>query len=599
MFQDFKDRSNPRDAIENLGRLRAALSNAKLAGIIIPREDEYQGEYVPACNERLKWATGFGGSAGLTIIMATEAALFVDGRYTLQARSQIDMTVFEVVHTAEQRPTHWLKQRSLKGAQIGIDPRLHSLGAYRSFDAAITAAGGTLHILNENPVDTLWTKRPLSPRGDITIQPENLAGRSIADKTEELLKSLAAAHADRLIISQPENIAWLLNIRGQDVPHTPFVLSYAVLNKSGLIDWYVDPSRINADLAAHLTDRVIIHAPAQLEADLRAMKSESIMLDPSTTPAWFAQMLDQASLIEKSDPIALPKSRKNKAEIDGAERAHLLDGVALCKFLHWITQETGSNSVTEIDAVKQLEAFRAASGKLLDISFDTIAGSGPHGAIVHYRVTESTDRIVKDGDLFLLDSGGQYRDGTTDVTRTILIGNKASDDAVNCFTTVLRGHIALAMAHFPAGTNGGQLDTLARAPLWEKGWDFDHGTGHGVGSYLSVHEGPQRISKGSNVALEPGMIVSNEPGYYRTDAFGIRIESLQYVTHAAPVGERPMLRFEVLTLAPIDRSLIDRSQLAPSELAWLNAYHARVFKMISPHLTETESNWLAAQCAPL
>ncbi len=599
MFQDFTDNANPKQAVAHIAQLRDYLRAAQLDGLIVPREDEYQGEYVPACNERLKWATGFGGSAGLAIILDTEAALFVDGRYTLQASSQVDTSVIEVVHSADQRPSDWLKQRQLEGRKIAIDPRLHSLAALRNFEAAISKAGGSLVEVTENPIDTLWQNRPANPVGEISVQPADLAGTSIADKLRALVRKLETAGADRLIIAQPENIAWLLNIRGQDVPHTPFVLSYAILSRSGELLWYVDPARLTAAVKSHLADGIKVVAPENLETDLQSMMSEAIMLDPVTTPAWFASVLKSAKLIEADDPIALPKARKNSAEIDGAEAAHLIDGIALCKFLHWIDAATKSQTISEIDAVQKLEACRAASGQLLDISFDTIAGSGPHGAIVHYRVTETSNRNLQAGDLFLLDSGGQYRGGTTDVTRTILIGDTPPNDAIDCFTTVLRGHIALAMAVFPAGTNGAQLDTLARAPLWEKGWDFDHGTGHGVGSYLSVHEGPQRISKGSTVPLEPGMIVSNEPGYYRANAFGIRIESLQYVKPADSRGERAMLCFQVMTLAPIDRALIDTKQLAPAERDWLNAYHARVYNKISPHLSRDESAWLKAQCAPL
>ena len=598
MFQDFTDSSNPQQAVAHIAQLRDSLRAAQLDGFIIPREDEYQGEYVPACNERLKWATGFGGSAGLAIILEKEAALFVDGRYTLQAGSQIDTSVIEVVHSAEQRPSDWLKQRQLTDAKIAIDPRLHSLSAFRNFKAAVSQVGGSLVELATNPIDSLWQNRPAHPLGEISVQPADLAGTLIADKVRDLRGKLEAAGADRLIIAQPENIAWLLNIRGQDVPHTPFALSYAILHQSGEILWYIDSARLNDTVKAHIADVVTVVPPDNLETDLRSMAADAMMFDPTTTPAWFASVL-AGKLIEVDDPIALPKARKNKAEIEGAEAAHLLDGVALCKFLYWISRTSPEQNISEIDAVQKLEAFRAASGQLLDISFDTIAGSGPHGAIVHYRVTETSNRHLQAGDLFLLDSGGQYRGGTTDVTRTILIGDTPPADAVECFTTVLRGHIALAMAHFPAGTNGAQLDTLARAPLWEKGWDFDHGTGHGVGSYLSVHEGPHRISKGSTVPLEPGMIVSNEPGYYRANAFGIRIESLQYVMPAKSRGERAMLCFQVMTLAPIDRALIDASQLAPAEKNWLNTYHARVYDEISPHLSTDECAWLKAQCAPL
>lgn len=600
MFQDFHDNTNSTDTAYRLTALRRAMRERGIDGLIVPREDEFQGEYVPPCNERLKWLTGFGGSAGIAIILPDEAVLFVDGRYILQAQKQMDPALIQVAPIMTQKPTDWIKARDLKEKTIAIDPRLHSISAYRLFEAAINAAQGVVHKLQDNPIDEIWQDRPAFPSQPITIHPIDYAGQSSEAKREELARHLSDKNCSKLVIAQPENIAWLLNIRGGDVPHTPFALSYAIMTQTGLVNWYVDGSRVSDELRQHLGSDVHLIAPQHLTNDLGKLSGERIMLDPATTPAWFAQHLSACEIIESGDPIALPKARKNAVEIAGAQAAHIRDGVALCKFLHWLDEQAPLGKLTEIDAVRRLEQFRAESGVLRDISFDTIAGAGAHGAIVHYRVNENTNQQIEPNSLFLVDSGGQYKDGTTDVTRTVLIGTHAPDDSIDCFTRVLRGHIALAMARFPHGTSGAQLDVLARAPLWERGLDFDHGTGHGVGSYLSVHEGPQRIGKGSDVALQNGMIVSNEPGYYRAGHFGIRIENLQYVAECSQnIGERKMLEFHVLTLAPIDRKLIDASQLSPSERNWLNTYHKRVEETLTPLLPASVAQWLHSQCAAL
>ncbi len=601
MFQSFVDEPTGKDQSQRIKALRKHMRELHLDGFIVPREDEFQGEYVPAAHDRLKWLTGFGGSAGTAIILARKAALFVDGRYILQAPEQVDTSVLEIVPVMQTAPSQWLGRQVKKGQKIGIDPRLHSQAAFAALQRAVDTAGGKLFAVEANLVDAIWQNRPPLPETPIVPQPERLTGASSPSKRAEIAKQCKAAGADALLISQPENIAWILNIRADDVPHTPFALSFALLHKTGAFDWYIDPSRVSAVAKQHIGKALRLKAPNSLQADLKALKGQKIALDPATTPAWFVRQLNKADIIRMDDPCALPKACKTKAEIRGAIAAHKIDGVALCQFLHWFDKQAPKGQLREIDAAKIAEAFRTASGKLKDLSFDTIAGAGPNAAIVHYRVTEKTNRAIRPGELFLMDSGGQYASGTTDVTRTILVRGKApAKQAVDAFTRVLRGHIGLAMARFPVGTNGLQLDTLARAPLWAHGQDFDHGTGHGVGSYLSVHEGPQRISKGGTVALQEGMIVSNEPGFYVDGKFGIRIENLQYVTPAkASKNGRPMMGFEPLTLAPIDRHLIDATQLTADERDWLNDYHRRVLQVIGPQLDSGAARWLKTACKPL
>ena len=603
MFQDFTDDTTDKSVLAaRLAQLRRQLKQQKLDGFLVPREDAFQGEYVPAANERLKYITGFGGSAGMAVVLAKKAALFVDGRYELQAPQQTDTALFSVEPLMRVPPSQWLAAQVKKGWRIGIDPRLHVQSAVKRLRDALTEKGAELVYLSANPVDAIWRNRPALPQTAVQAHSEKLAGQSAAEKRAGLAAKLKQAGQDAMIVAQPENIAWLLNIRADDVPHTPFALSFGILHKSARFDWFIDAKRVSAACRAHIGKGVRLAPPDNLQQALAKLSGKTVRLDPDATSAWFIDALAGSHIVYAPDLCALPKACKNKAEIRGAIAAHKRDGVALCRFLHWLETAAPKGGIDEISAAQKAEAFRAATGRLKDLSFDTISGAGPNGAIVHYRVTEKTNRRLRPGDLYLIDSGGQYDDGTTDVTRTVLIGGKAPPaGAIAAFTRVLRGHIALAMARFPESTNGMQLDTLARAPLWAAGQDFDHGTGHGVGSYLSVHEGPQRISKGGTVALQPGMIVSNEPGFYHAGRFGIRIENLQYVTAAnrTKAGERAMLGFEALTRAPIDRRLIDKKMLSKDETVWLNAYHARVLKDIGPKLNRPAQQWLKRACAPL
>ncbi len=598
MFQDFENaplRSTSEGATR-LADVRRLMRLAKLDAFIVPREDAYQGEYVPPYGERLNWLTGFNGSAGLAVVLPRKAALFVDGRYVLQAAYQVDKKLFTPIHSAEVSPARWLLKNLKKNARVGLDARLHTQNFVTRLAKHLSTIGAKIVMLPTNPIDKLWQERPAPPATKVEGQPLRLTGRSSFDKRKTLAKQMREAGIDATPISKPENIAWLLNIRGRDVPHTPFALSFGVLHKSGRFDWYIEKHRVSNSVMKAVGKNVTICKPAQLAAGLAALAKKSIALDATSTPAWFVQQLKNSRIIEAPDPCALPKACKTKAEIKGAEAAHKRDGVALCQFLCWLEATAPDVKITEIDAAQKIEAFRMASGHLRDLSFDSISGTAAHGAIVHYRVTHATNQKLRNGDIYLLDSGGQYSDGTTDVTRTLLIGTKKPKrEVVDAFTRVLRGHIALAMVQFPHGTSGTQLDALARAPLWAAGLDFAHGTGHGVGSYLSVHEGPHRISKGGDEPLRDGMIVSNEPGYYKAGDFGIRIENLQYVV---PLAD--MLCFKTLTLAPIERRLIDPTMLAPDERAWLNAYHKRVAAEITPHLPDAATKrWLKRVCKNL
>ena len=600
MFQSFED-DDFGGGKKVVKELRAGLAERKLDGFIVPREDEYQGEYVPAANERLKYLTGFGGSAGTAIVLARKAALFVDGRYILQAPQQVDTKIFTILNGMETAPSQWLSEQVKSGQDIGIDPRLHSETVVSAYRDRLAAKGARLVYVDDNPLDAIWQDRPALPATRVTAQPNKLTGEASWAKRQRLAKQMKAAGQDVLLIAQPENIAWLLNIRANDVPHTPFALSFALLRNNASIDWFIDGARVDAKIRAHIGRGLRLHAPDTLSAFLAALKDKCVAFDPTATPAWFAGQLVKSTIMRQTDPCALPKANKTPSEIKASVQAHQTDGAALCNFLAWFDKTAPKGKLSEICAAQKAEAYRAASGKLLDLSFDTISGTGPNGAIVHYRVTQKTNRRIKPGDVFLIDSGGQYRQGTTDVTRTVLVaGKNPPKGAIEAYTRVLRGHICLAMAQFPEGTNGMQLDTLARAPLWEAGQDFDHGTGHGVGSYLSVHEGPQRISKGGHVALQEGMIVSNEPGYYEAGKYGIRIENLQYVTPMKTTAKgRQMLGFEPLTLAPIDRRLIDKSMMSRMEIDWLDAYHMRVENTLLDKVDTATRGWLKRNCKPL
>ncbi|MFD2263589.1 aminopeptidase P family protein [Lacibacterium aquatile] len=579
-----------------LALLRAELAKRDLDGFLIPRADEHQGEYVPAQAERLEWLTGFKGSAGMAAVLTDRAAIFVDGRYTLQVRDQVDMTAYEARHLIEQPPAEWLVEVASAGQKIGFDPWLHTLDQAERLQAALGAAGIQLVALSSNPLDAVWADQPPPPLGPVRIQADAQSGRVSAEKRSEIAGQLSNQRVDTAILTTPDSIAWLLNIRGSDVPHTPFALGFALLHSDGTVDLAIDERKILPDTKLHLGNGVRLHAPASFPSLLDALKNKRVLLDPAWAGFAIAHRLNEAgaTIIRGADPCLLPKATKNSVELAGTTTAHVRDGAAMVRFLKWLEENSRDGTLKEIEASDKLEEFRKATGLLRDLSFDSISGAGSNGAIVHYRATPETEKTLELGNLYLIDSGAQYVDGTTDITRTLAIGTPTAEMARN-FTLVLKGHIAISTAVFPTGTTGSQIDVLARLPLWQHGLDYDHGTGHGVGSYLSVHEGPQRISKAPNtIALKPGMILSNEPGYYKSGGYGIRIENLIYVTPVTIDGaERPMLGFENLTLAPIDRRLIVADLLSPTERTWLNAYHAKVRDTLSPLLDTETALWLA------
>ena len=527
---------------------------------------------------------------------------FVDGRYTLQVGDQIDPAVFEVRHIADQPASDWLRESLSGGGQLGYDPWLHTAQGAARLRTACEAVGAELVPVPKNPIDRLWQDRPGRPDAPFEIHPPELAGETSADKRSALAEKLAARGVEAAVLTLPDSIAWLLNIRGRDVPRTPFPLSFAILRNDGGVSLFAPAGKVDGALAQHLGDSVAVESPNAFEAALAGFAGRKVLVDPATAADRIFQVLAAAGALvaREADPCQLPKACKNAVELEGARNAHRRDGAALTRFLAWLAREAPGGNVDELAAADRLERYRRDSNLLRDLSFDTISGAGPNGAIVHYRVTPETNRKLAPGTLYLVDSGGQYPDGTTDVTRTVAIGAPTAEMRRR-FTLVLKGHIALARARFPAGTTGSQLDTLARMALWADGLDYDHGTGHGVGSYLSVHEGPQRISKLPNsIALQPGMIVSNEPGYYRTGQYGIRIENLVAVRELDVDGaERSMLGFETLTLAPIDRTLIDRGLLTAEETAWVDGYHARVREKIGPLVDPDTAAWLDEATRPL
>lgn len=580
---------------ERLAALRTELRRQGLDGFIVPRADEHQGEYVAPRAMRLAWISGFTGSAGVALVLAERAAIFVDGRYTLQVQSEVDTTLFETCHLVDQPPDRWLADALPAGARLGYDPWLHSVAAVEKLRAACEKAGGFLVACADNPLDTVWTDQPPPPLAPVVPQSVCFAGRTGEDKREDTARDLTRDKLAAAVLTSPDAIAWLLNVRGGDVAFTPLPLSFAILHADARVEWFVDPRKLVPGLTEHLGDKVTVEPPSKLGDALDRLAGRTLRVDPATLPAWIADRLQQndAILDKGLDPCALPKACKTPVELNGIRAAHRRDGAALTRFLAWLAREAPRGALCEIAAADRLEAFRAEGEHFEGLSFPTISGAGPHGAIVHYRATPASDRRLEPGSLYLVDSGAQYRDGTTDVTRTVAIGTPSAEQC-HRFTLVLKGHIALAMTRFPAGTTGSQLDVLARRALWAEGLDYDHGTGHGVGQFLSVHEGPQRISKaGNSVALQPGMILSNEPGYYKAGAYGIRIENLVAVHDLdLPNAERPMLGFETLTVAPIDLALVDRAALTDDEAAWLNAYHAHVRDILTPLLDDETVQWL-------
>ncbi|HLH10406.1 MAG TPA: aminopeptidase P family protein [Methylovirgula sp.] len=589
LYQSFTDTADSSRSAARLAALREELARHGVDGFLVPRADRHQNEYVPASEERLAWLTGFTGSAGFAIVLQDRAVLFVDGRYTLQAREQLDLSLVRPVPSAETSPEKWLEENLKEGSKLAYDPWLHTPGQIERFEKT----GAELVPLAENPIDAIWNDRPAPPRAAVTRHPLRFAGEPAEKKLARIKGALG--RADALLVSDPHAIAWAFNIRGKDVSYTPLPLAFALIPKDGIPRLYFESARLGPQVAAYLKDLAEVADPSQLEADIAGLgkQGKSVLFDTASAPARLTRLLKEAGGKPQvaQDPIALMKARKNKTEREGARQAHLRDAVAVLRFLHWFENEAPRGKLTEIDAAEALETFRRAAPELKDLSFPTISAAGPNSAIPHYRVTVKSNRKIKKG-IFLIDSGAQYEDGTTDITRTLAVG-APTQEMRDRFTRVLKGHIAIARAVFPKGTSGSQIDAFARLALWQAGLDFDHGTGHGVGSYLSVHEGPQRISKIGSVPLEEGMILSNEPGYYKAGQFGIRIENLVLVEPRKIKGaERDMFGFEVLTLAPIDLALVEPRLLTAEEIDWLNAYHARVRKTLSPLVGPKLRKWL-------
>ena len=638
MFQTYDPPAARQNGAERVALLRQLMVKAGLAALLVPRADEHQGEYVPASAERLKWLSGFSGSAGLAVIGRTAAALFVDGRYVVQAPGQVDARIFEVLQVPPAKLEDWLGRQLKASDVVGFDPRLHTQAMIEDLTKGLRLRGIELAAVRgkANLVDQIWgAARPDPPLGPIAVHPMRYAGKAVEQKIAELQASLRKEGEDAVVLTLPDSIAWLFNIRGCDVAHNPVALAYAIVPASGKPELFVDRGKLGGEAGAQLAKLARILPDAKraklgartgtstgistgtsqarrsdmevrqaLEDRLRALKAapKRIRLDPATASSWFFRKLKggKARIVRGADPCLVPKARKNAVEIKGARAAHKRDGAAVVRFLAWLDRQAPGGGLDEIAASRRLEELRTETQALKEISFDTISGAGPNGAIVHYRVTTATNRKLRSGELYLVDSGAQYLDGTTDITRTVAIGEPTREMRER-FTLVLKGHIAIATARFPKGTRGIDLDPFARRALWEAGLDFDHGTGHGIGSYLSVHEGPQSISRRGMSVLEPGMIISNEPGYYKEGAYGIRIENLVLVTEPGKVagGEREVMGFETLTLAPIDRRLVLPERLSAPELCWLAAYHARVREIIGPELGFADRTWLEAATAPI
>ena len=597
-----------------LDALRKELARQGLDGFVIPISDEHMSEYVGGYAQRLAWLTGFGGSAGTAVVLTDPArepgaAMFVDGRYTLQVRDQVDGRFYAYENVPQTSVAKWLGANAPEGARIGYDAWLHGKGWATAVRKALEARGGTLVAVERNPVDAIWEDRPEPSPAPAIVHGDDFAGQSSQAKREALSAWLAEDKLDAAVISALDSIAWLLNIRGEDVERTPVALSYVLAHADGTADLFIAQEKVTPDLARHLGNAVRLQPREAFVPALQGLKGKRIAVDPERAVEAIFATLEKAgaSVVEARDPTVLPKALKNPVEQQGHRNAQARDGAAVSRFLRWLEHEGPKGTVTEMSAADALQDFRRQSGDLRDLSFDTISGSGPNGAVVHYRVSEETNRTLEPGSVYLVDSGGQYPDGTTDITRTVWVGpGEPRPEIKDRFTRVLKGHIALARAVFPQGTAGHQLDVLARQFLWQAGLDYAHGTGHGVGSFLSVHEGPQRIAKsaggqaGTDQELLPGMFLSNEPGYYKTGEYGIRIENLVLVEPRQIDGsEGEYLGFETLTLVPIDSALVDVSLLTPEEIGWWNAYHARVLEVIGPQLQGDERDWLEERCRPI
>ena len=588
---------------DRLKALREQLNRDRLDGFVVPLTDEHMSEYVGAYAQRLAWLTGFQGSAGSAVVLPEEAAIFVDGRYTLQVREQVDAKHWEYVGVPQSSVAAWLREHAPNGARIGYDPWLHTKHWVKQATEALGEKGAELVAVEHNPVDAVWPDRPEPSKAKLIVHPERYAGRNAAEKRQEIADWLASKKADAAVLSALDSIAWTFNIRGQDVDRTPVALAYAIVHADATADLYVSPEKLADDVLQHLGNAVRVHDRRNFAEDLGEFSGKRIAADPERAVAAIFERLEKGgtTVLELRDPVVLPKAIKNAVEIAGHKAAQARDGAALSRFLHWLSVEGSKGTESEMSAADRLRAFREETGCLVDLSFDTISGSGPNGAVVHYRVEEKTNRPLQPGTLYLVDSGAQYRDGTTDVTRTIAVGSPTQEMRER-FTLVLKGHIALGRAQFPKGTRGSQLDVLARQYLWAAGLDYAHGTGHGVGSFLSVHEGPQRIATfgGGDEPLQAGMILSNEPGYYKTGEYGIRIENLVLVERREVQGaEQEMLGFETLTFAPVDRHLVEASMLSGAERAWLDDYHAKVLEVVGPQLEGEALLWLEDACRPL
>ncbi|WP_368184134.1 aminopeptidase P family protein [Aestuariibius sp. HNIBRBA575] len=596
MFQDFDVSSRPEQGIARLDALRVQMKTAGVDGFLVPRADRFQGEYVAPRDARLEWLTGFSGSAGFACILADEAGVFIDGRYRVQVKDQVALDVFTPVHWPETSLDQWVRERAEKIDVLAFDPWLHSATQIETLKTKFEGTGIKLRAV-ANLVDQIWTDQPAPPTAPFTIQPLEFAGESSIDKRARIGDLINQSGAKSVVITQPDSVAWLLNIRGQDIERNPVPHAMALLRDDGQVTLLCDPQQANGlDLGGD------VHVAREQDlADHLANLPQPVLFDPQSAPYQLTELLTGAETRRGADPCLLPKACKNPVEIQGARTAHLRDGAAMVRFLAWLDETAPKGGLSEIDVVTQLESFRRDTNALRDISFETICGVADHGAIVHYRVSTDTNADITANELLLIDSGGQYQDGTTDITRTVIIGAPNPDHIV-CYTRVLQGMIAVSRARFPIGVAGGHLDALARFPLWTAGLDYDHGTGHGVGSYLSVHEGPQRISRTSDLPLDVGMILSNEPGYYREGAFGIRIENLIVVIPApelAGADDRQMRSFETLTYVPFDRRLIDVSLLSAAERDWIDAYHATTLARIGPRVDGSAKRWLNAACAPL
>jgi Xaa-Pro aminopeptidase len=593
-LQNYDDQSDAAACAPRLAALRGELKQRGLDGFLVPRADEHQGEYVPKRAERLAWLTAFTGSAGAAVVLAERAAIFVDGRYTLQVRKQTDTSLFEPRDLVAEGPAAWIEHAVGKGQKIGYDPWLHTAAAVEGLKASAKKAGAALVACKTNPIDAVWGDQPDAPAAKAVPHGLALAGESAEAKRTRLAEEVKKKGADACVLTMPDSICWLLNMRGADTPHTPFALSFAILNADGSTDLFMDERKSSPELIQHLGNSVRLRAPQDFAPALDAFKDKTVAADPATAASAIFDRLGKAGakILHLPDPCQLPKACKNSIEIEGTRKAHIRDGAALTRFLCWFAREAPKGKLDEITVSEKLEEFRKVGGALSDLSFDSISAASEHAAIPHYRVTRSSNLPVLQDRIYLIDSGGQYPDGTTDVTRTVIVG-KPTAEMKDRFTRVLKGHIALATVKFPEGTTGSALDSFARRSLWDVGLDYDHGTGHGVGTYLSVHEGPQNISKRLVAqALKPGMIVSNEPGFYKAGEYGIRIENLIVVRELPAATDRKMMEFETITLAPIDLNLVEVSLLTADERAWLNAYHARVREKLAPLVDGETRAWL-------